>query len=365
MADLRIESMKLQAWQESYPGAAGRDACPDKRRRGQFFTVGNPFQHEIFHAWLDLIPPSKKETILEPFAGSNNIIMMTAACGLDCDWRCFDINDGLGNIVPQHPINRRDTIRNFPRGYFVAITNPPYLAKNSATRKGVALSLNGYDDLYKLCLHVMLENLEFVGAIIPESFVTSGLFHYRLFGLISLPCKMFKDTDCPVCLALFVPPNGKAELGSSDFHIYSGQRYLGTYKQLCRKVPVARSDFDWNFNDPAGEIGIRCIDNLVEPSIRFVEGREIDRARIKVSSRSLTRVSGLPEGISIQDFLARCNKKLVRYRKETGDIFLTSFKGLRSDGQYRRRLDFKNARLIMNTVIDEISGNTRRDSALY
>ena len=66
-----------------------------------------------------------------------------------------------------------DTILNYPVGYDVAITNPPYLAKNSATRRKLKYSYPEYEDLYQKCLEVMLEKTQFVAAIIPESFITS------------------------------------------------------------------------------------------------------------------------------------------------------------------------------------------------
>ena len=41
------------------------------------------------------------------------------------------------------------------------------------------------------------------------------------------------------------------------------------------------------------------------------------------------------------------NELLATYREKTQDVFMTSFKGLRADGKYRRRLDFKTARAIL------------------
>ena len=40
-------------------------------------------------------------------------------------------------------------------------------------------------------------------------------------------------------------------------------------------------------------------------------------------------------------------------RYKTGDVLLTSFKGLRADGKYRRRLDFKTAQMVMNLAVKE------------
>ena len=47
-----------------------------KKENGQFFTVTNPFFVSIFYKWFELIPEQKRETILEPFAGSNNIVKL-------------------------------------------------------------------------------------------------------------------------------------------------------------------------------------------------------------------------------------------------------------------------------------------------
>lgn len=107
-------------------------------------------------------------------------------------------------------------------------------------------------------------------------------------------------------------------------------------------------------NDPNGKIGIWCIDNTKENSIRFGDGNLIDSNKIKISSRSLTRVSGLPKDIDIQAFIDKCNEILNKYRKETKDVFMASFKGLRQDGLYRRRLDFATAKNIMNLALESL-----------
>lgn len=191
----------------------------------------------------------------------------------------------------------------------------------------------------------MLKHLEYVAAIIPESFINSGLFLDRLETVVSLEYPMFADTDCPVCLALFVP-----EKQTDDFLLYRNGKAIN-YKELRKKLTYTGKDVPWKFNDPDGEIGIKCIDNTKEQSIYFIPGKRIPQSKIKETSRSITRVSGLPDGIDLQDFLVMCNSLLITYRKQSNDAFLTSFKGLRQDNRYRRRLDFANARMIMNNAI--------------
>ena len=322
----------------------------NKRLFGQYFTITNPFDTVAFYRWIDEMPfDIKGNTILEPFAGANNIpAMLNESEMLMNKWDCFDIEPPEINQCKQFIITQKDTIKDFPKGYKIAITNPPYLSKNSATRRGLAYPNTKYDDLYKLCLERMLENVEYVAAIIPETFITSGLFHDRLKYVISLTCKMFDDTECPVCLALF-----NAEK-TDDFIIYQMNEKLGNYNDLCKGKLIPSNNHDWKINDPDGNIGIVCIDNTKEPSIRFCLGNEIPSNRIKVSSRSLTRVGGLPSDIDIKLFIQKCNKALEEYRKNTKDVFMASFKGLRNDGLYRRRLDFYTAKQIMSYVLEEM-----------
>ncbi len=290
------------------------------------------------------------DQIIEPFAGANNIPRMLEDGDIlpEAKWVCFDIEPGK-NVYPKCKIEQRDTINNYPTGYKIAITNPPYLSKNSATRRGLAYPNTQYDDVYKLCLEVMLNNTPYVAAIIPETFITAGVFHSRLHSVVSLTCRMFDDTDCPVCLAMFVPKDEKPE----SFDIYRMNDYLGTYSELKNGDVPDGLGIEWTFNDPNGEIGIWCIDNTRCASIHFGDGTKISGDKIKVSSRSITRVGGIPDDINKTLFFKRCNEILDKYREDTKDVFMASFKGLRIDGLYRRRLDFATARRIMNQALLE------------
>jgi len=94
--------------------------------------------------------------------------------GYNFDFVSYDINPGSLEV------KKRDAIKEFPQGYKLIITNPPYLAKNSAHRKKIDFPTTKYDDLYKLCLEIMLKNCDYVGAIIPASFINADLFLDRL-----------------------------------------------------------------------------------------------------------------------------------------------------------------------------------------
>lgn len=318
---------------------------------GQFFTTTSPFTLVPFLSWLDKIPEAiKKNTvILEPFAGANNIPAMFSNLNLlNSMWDCFDIDPPKVNNYPKSNVIQRNTIADFPKGYKLAITNPPYLGKTSATTKKLPFPDTPYDDLYKVCLDCLLSNVDYVAAIIPETFIIAGEFTERLDTVISLTCKMFDDTTCPVCLALFNPEF------SYTFSIYRMNTFLGTHEELQRYIPRPFLKHSWKINDPTGTIGIKCVDSNDGPSIKFCRGEEIDSSKIKISSRSETRVSGLYEDIDLDVFLATCNKILKEYRLATQDAFMAPFKNLRKDMKYRRRLDFATAKLIMSKAVEEL-----------
>lgn len=307
-----------------------------KRELGQYFTTYNPFQNIGFLNWAYECDLSKT-TILEPFAGSNNLINMLQDMGLCTDFKSFDIE-------PKNKfVKRRDTLKNFPKGFKVCITNPPYLAQNSAKRRNLEFPNIIYDDLYKYSLEKCLEYCDYVGAIIPASFFNANIFRERLSHYILLNSKMFDDTEHPVCLALF-------KKYSKDVDLYNDNKYLGKLSDLKKKLPKSNINMDIRFNVPNGNLGLIAIDNTIEPSIKFVNGEEISPERIRVSSRSITRIM-IPTKYKINNIIEKLNYNLNIFRKETYDLFLTPFKGLRKDNYYRRRLDYKLAKKLIEKTL--------------
>ena len=61
-----------------------------KRTNGQYFTQFNPFDNKGFYEWAEKCN-LKNTTILEPFAGSNNLIQMLKEMNLCKDYKSFDI----------------------------------------------------------------------------------------------------------------------------------------------------------------------------------------------------------------------------------------------------------------------------------
>src|SRR2546423_11381026 len=258
--------------------------------------------------------------------------------GYNFDFVAYDINPGSLEV------NKRDTIQNFPQGYKLIITNPPYLAKNSACRKKIAFPATEYDDLYKLCLEIMLKNCDYVGAISPASFINAGLFQERLHSYTLLSSQMFTDTENPVCLALFSPQT------TNSIYLYENDKYVGELysmkKQVEEILASKNSSITITFNHKQGNLGLRAIDGTRFPTIAFIDAQLVPSSKIKVSSRHLTRIH-IPQEINLN----LLNEKLKKLRETTNDFFLTPFRGLRKDGKFRRRLDFQLARKIIESCL--------------
>ena len=353
----------------------------EKRASGRYYTRGNPFQLKPFQTWAKALN-LEQQMVLEPFAGAKHIPQLTDAAHLRCrEWAFFDIAPGAKGVV------QRDTLADFPKGFNVCITNPPWLARNSATRRGLPFpEATRYDDLYKYALEQCLTHCDWVAAIIPEAFIRSCLFLERLHDFISLvpqrhyptdkgskkeaaypsdkggrgvpdkegsgypsdkggrgvPDKrgsaMFADTEHPVGLALFTPDT------TPDVRIWQNNQRLGGLNELRRHLPQSSSNRDIVFNDPKGNLGLIAIDNTVSASIRFCPPAELGNYPIRHQCRSITKI-GVPWHVDI-DML---NTRLGTIREKTHDVFLTAFKGLRRDGHYRRRLDWALTRAIVDT----------------
>ena len=128
----------------------------------------------------------------------------------------FDVSPTATNMW-QH-----DSLKSFPAGYRTCITNPPWLARNSARRRGLKFPIPDlYDDVYKYALKLALDNCECVAFIIPATFLLTGLFRKRLETFILIEKRLFTDTDNPVCLALFTPKPNSTQIWADDNFIGS------------------------------------------------------------------------------------------------------------------------------------------------
>lgn len=303
----------------------------DKRQAGRFYTQGNPFEHDAFEHWADRANLSNN-VILEPFAGANGLIHHLEDMGLCTDFRSFDIQPGSSEV------RRLDTLARFPRGFGVCVTNPPWLARNVATRYGLPFPDCQYQDIYAHALERCLENCDWVAALVPESFLRAGILRSRLSDFVSLTRAMFEDTDHPVGLALFDKEQVK------DTVVWSGEEPVGGLSKIEKMRPLPDTDGRMvRFNDPRGNVGLLALDNTKAASIRFCHPSEIEDYKIDSTRRSITRI--LVEG---RVRIAEWNEALAEFREKTCDVLMTPFRGLREDGKYRRRCDWQLARGIIH-----------------
>jgi len=328
-----------------------------KRTRGVYYTTGNPFELKPFQDWADKINLENLE-VLEPFAGENHIITWL---GKKCkSHKSFDIKPKAAEIEKQ------DTLKKFPKGFKVCITNPPWLTNYSAKRHGLKFPKIKYDNIYKGALELALVNCPYVGFIIPGTFLTWALrtswFRKRLYSVIFINSKLFTETDNPVCLALFT--NEK-----EDTMVYNDNDLLGTLEELAKHMPPSvKPGRKIVFNSDNGNLGLICIDNTKEESIRFCPPSEIKRKneksgaiearKMKISDRLLTKIK-VDKKITESE-IEILNTELKKVRKKTHDVFFAPFKGLRKDGKYRKRVDFIFVRNLINdcfpsTTIDDFS----------
>lgn len=300
-----------------------------KQLLGQFYTTTDPFSiSDAFNAWYAMVP--KDKTILEPFAGAGHLFSY-----VDGNWNGFDLE-------PNHPeVEQRDTIKNFPTGYEVCITNPPYLAKTVVSRKKLPVVLN-HEDLYLDAIQQCLDNCDYVAAIIPSTFWNQNLFKDRLYAWDKFDMELFSDTDAPVGVAYFVPQKvdrTRTFISGKEVHLNEDNTPITT-------------DFPVIFNPPhLSSYLVNGIDTIDKNNIhiRKIDGFDTSKLVDKDGKCKTTNRNMFPIECPYlkEEDLPQINQMIVDWREETKDFFLTSFKSCKKDGKYRKRISFKEVRWIL------------------
>ena len=310
---------------------------------GQFFTKKDIWLRPHIQTFINSI---KFNNIVDPFAGGGHLLKPFVpkykVSGYDIDpTLTWPINDGLKGI-PTHPDD-------------LCVTNPPYLAKTTATRfKRIGTYqyfdlFPEFDDLYLMGLEQCLKSFPYGIALIPETYLLHPKKSKRIISATVLEDNPFDDTDFPIVIITWGPDE------QTDYDIYKNDTLLGTYNSLIAKVPASTNiDKDLiKFNVISGNLGIVCIDkgdNI--GGIKFTTPDKITGA-IKVSSRTSTKVM-VPSTVDIDKLIVACNAILSKYRAETYDVFIAPFKGNDQNGSRRRRLDFTTARIIIEQGLTTI-----------
>ena len=324
-----------------------------KQNLGQFNTKND--------VWLrphirEFIENSDCWNVMDPYAGAGDLLFAVN----DMVWKHvygYDIDPDLGwpvNDGLEHMPYHEDTI---------VVTNPPYLAKNSAARNALdsyeyfTEDNDHYEDLYQIALRRVLALYKKAVFIIPETYFQTEFFKQHLYSYTVIEENPFEDTDCPVCVATFVTTNDFMAITGNNYKIYKNDNYLFDRFKLedilfdfssCRYINI-------NFNAPTGNLGLRGVDG-VDPKdkIRFCKPEDLnyDLGSIGETSRAIT-VLDVDFDIT-EAFLFRANFLLSKLRERTHDVVLSPFKNNNKLGQRRRRLDFKWARKIIDKTVEAL-----------
>lgn len=321
-----------------------------KVRLGQFFTKAC--------VWLQ---PQVKSFILstgqavayDPFAGGGDLLQ---AAKNDLNFKQvvgFDIDEAL-------PWQYNDSLVEIPHiDNAVIITNPPYLAKQSCSRKKLDCSKyfknTPYDDLYLLALDKMLQAQKYVVAIIPESFINSRFTQKsRLDSITILEGNPFEDTENPVCVACF----DNRHKAFDEIRVYKNSVYVNDLQTLSDFRLYSKKNLDIRFNDLDGWLALRAVDSTdPDNTIKFDFKENVPydwQKNIKVSSRHITLISVDVAVADREEFVRLLNGYIYEIRAKSKDVILTPFKGNMKNGVRRRRLDFSLARAIIEEAYNQL-----------
>ena len=325
-----------------------------KIKLGQFFTKESLWVKPQIE---EFIINSKCKIAYDPFAGSGDLLNVASEKLFFENIKGLDIDETLG-------WETNDSLLNIPHiDNAIIITNPPYIAKQSASRKKIDLSkyfsISNYDDVYLIALDKMLQAQEFVVAIIPESFINSSYKQKgRLSSITILEENPFEDTENPVCVACF---DGKVK-PSDEINIYKNAEYVNTLQDILDIRIEPTHKINIVFNSLNGWLGLRAIDSTDDKlfiNFDFKNNIKYDwEHNIKVSSRHLTLIDiDIPQNLR-SDYINECNRIMKDIRKDSSDVLLTPFKGNTKSGVRRRRLDFRLARAIMEEAYNNLQNES-------
>ena len=303
------------------------------RHYQQFYTSNS--------AWLtrpvvDFIAANDNGTIVDPFAGQGDLLKVFPrhlTIGYDIDPALgWNVNDSLGSI----PANDNSAL---------CITNPPYLSKSMASRKGVTAAHPyfhanpGHDNLYKIAIQRCLDNFANVIAIIPESFLHCGSLRARLKLVDVCERNLFEGTTQPVLTACW----SREEV--SDFTVYRNGKLVSGWGTLEALIPRTQAECAGiAMNHAEGNLALKSFDD-----IRFYR----PESTMPVGGRHHCRI--MVRGVEIDaGFIEAANVEVRRLREGTQDLVLTPLYGNNRHGVRRRRLPLRMARNLLAGVVGNL-----------
>ncbi len=323
-----------------------------KIKLGQFFTKESIWLKPHIRKFIE---ESNCLIAYDPFAGGGDLLKVAVNQLGFKEVVGLDIDDNLG-------WGMNDSLLKIPHiDKAIIITNPPYIAKQSASRKKIDLtayfSTSQYDDVYLIALDNMLHAQKYVVAIIPESFINSSyLQKNKIHSITILEENPFEDTENPVCVVCF---DGVTKT-LDQVKIYKNNDFKGSLQNIKDIRIKPKNNIKITFNTLDGWLGLRAVDSTDDKTVinfDFKDCFKYDWAnKIKVSSRHFSLIMiDIPED-KRSSFINECNLILNDIRNRSFDILLTPFKGNTKKGIRRRRLDFRLARAIMEIAYFKICG---------
>jgi hypothetical protein len=296
-----------------------------KQVLGQYFSTSNVFNSEPLKVWTDTIPHWENRKILEPFAGGCDILNYFP----NHEFSCYDIDPQMEGI------EYRDSIKDFPGGSSVCITNPPYLAKNSVSRKGVDVTLK-YADMYLDALEQCLEHCRWVAVIIPSTYIGLSQFKDRCIAIDKIDRVAFSDTQNPVCVAYFT----QRETPTILTYVNGRRVYTNGHN-----TPT-NTNTNIKFNVSDGNYVLTGIDSRKTNISISSDVGNFDRDKyLKGTSRNYVLFSA--DNLDVD----RVNEYIKQWREETGDYYLSAFKSPVGDNEYyRKRISFNQLKWIINNA---------------
>ena len=314
----------------------------------------------------DFIP--EDATLVEPFVGKGDLLSLFP----ENKWEMYDIEPQIPDTVQQ------DTLHKPPdyNGKCV-ITNPPFLAKNKATDKTIFNMYDGYDDLYKIFIHTIL-NAEGGIIIVPTNFLAderNKAIRFQFFKKFEImkvnffTKPVFPTTTYTVCSIVFKKRFIEPEAEIRQFYGFFPTEEDDEYEIQDNIFIQLEKRFGYRlygrifdsikgvnyFCRYCGQSVSTCLTDIIVDTIdpkqstmgaRFnfgnYVGKQSDRASCRlVCDKELT----IPQQVWLID---RFNLYIEQIRLATHDLVLTNYRDWN-----RKRIGFDTVYLIMSRLLEE------------
>lgn len=319
-----------------------------KQELGAFYTT------QVDEVLSEFTAYPKDRKIIDLYAGDGALLNWGKANGCSSTLG-YDVSfDAEGADIIQ------DTLMNVPTipKDSLLVVNPPYLLRNRASNKNPFI-LHKAQDLYKCSLLSLADSgATEVIAIVPYNMVVDqdDSFRRRFYSqwgidkLVVFDKRVFNDTNVRVCAFHAIRGETTSILGhrlsntrmgfdfyeslKPDSSIKVGRLLIG--QEPTSSLVLRATDT----GTPGGEIAL-----TLEVSPYF--GKQTDRNKASITLN--VNLTLADQAVVAREF----NSRLQGHREQYDSLFLTNFLAGK-DGVMRKRIAFKQAFSLINTIIKEI-----------